>query len=412
MIARNLTADVLAALSDSPVVLLNGARQAGKSTLARGLAEGAHPARYLTLDDATVLAAARADPDGFVQALEGAVVLDEVQRAPELFRAIKAEVDRDRRPGRFLLTGSADALLLPNLSESLVGRMEILTLWPFSQGELDGRQEGFVDALFADELPALGVDEPTGQVGLWERVLRGGYPEVVGRAEAKRRRAWFNAYVTTLLQRDVRDLANIEGLTAMPRLLSLLAARASATLNYAEVSRSSGLPQTTLKRYMTLLETTFLIKTLPAWHGNLGKRLVKAPKLLLTDTGLAAHLVGLGEVPPQAGQALPGALLENFVAMEVAKQIAWSAHQPSLFHFRTQTGQEIDLVLEEAAGRLVGLEVKAGTSLSRRDFKGLETLAEARPEAFRRGVVLYGGAEVVGFAPRLHAVPLRALWTW
>lgn len=411
MIPRTITHAVLAALADTPVVLLNGARQTGKSTLAKHLADGAHPARYLTFDDATVLAAAQTDPDGFVRSLEGPVVLDEIQRVPHLFRAIKAAVDRDRRPGRFLLTGSANVLLLPTLSESLAGRMEVLTLWPFSQGELEERKETFVDRLFAIQQPSMaGPAQEQNDASLWQRVVRGGYPEVVARPTVGRRRAWFNAYITTILQRDVRDLANIEGLTAMPHLLALLAARAASQLNYSEVSRSSGIALSTLKRYMTLMEATFLVHPLPAWHANIGKRLVKTPKLFLGDTGLIAHLVGLNEVGIETNRTLLGALLENFVAMELTKQITWSERQPSLYYFRTQTGIEVDFVLEDAAGALVGVEVKAGASVSSSDLKGLRMLAEARPEAFRRGVVLYDGTEVVGFGPNLSAVPVQALW--
>ena len=411
MITRNITPVLLEALADTPVVLINGARQTGKSTLVQQLREGAHPARYLTLDDATVLAAAQADPSGFIRALEGPVVIDEVQRAPELFRAIKLEVDRNRAPGRFLLTGSADVLLLPQVSESLAGRMEVLTLWPFSQGELEGRSEGFVDVVFGEKLPAV-LPRTAEEADLWTRVMRGGYPEVVGRPLPRRQRAWFGSYLTTILQRDVRDLANIEGLTALPRLLSLLAARASALLNYSEVSRTSGLPQSTLKRYMTLLEATFLIQTLPAWHANISKRLVKSPKLLLTDTGLAAHLVGVTSVGAEVDKTLLGGLLEDFVAMEVRKQITWSESQPALHHFRLQTGQEVDLVLEGPGGRLVGVEVKASASVSGSDFKGLNALAEIHADRFHRGLVLYDGDEVVAFSATMQAVPLRALWQW
>src|SRR5574340_996593 len=289
MYRRNITGILLEALSDSPVVLVNGARQVGKSTLVRSLGESDHPARYLTLDDATVFSAANADPAGFLAGLPGAVVLDEIQRAPGLFLAIKAQVDQKRQAGRFLLTGSANVLLLPALSESLAGRMEIVTLWPLSQGELDNAQERFVDTLFA-ETPSFSCDGGEDRDNLIAKVLRGGYPEVVARPAADRRNAWFGSYVTAILQRDVRDLAHIEGLTDLPRLLSLLAARLGSLLNLAEISRSIAMPQTTLKRYMTLLQATFLVQPLPAWSGNLGKRLVKAPKLFLNDTGLAAYL--------------------------------------------------------------------------------------------------------------------------
>ncbi|PAP78962.1 ATPase [Rubrivirga sp. SAORIC476] len=411
MIQRNVTPQVRAALADTPVVLLNGARQTGKSTLARALAQDAFPggpATYVTLDDATVLAAATEDPDGYVRGLSGPVILDEVQRAPDLFRAVKAEVDRDRRPGRFLLTGSADVMLLPVASESLAGRMEIVTLWPLSQGEMEGRDERFVDAVFSDALPPA----PTG-VGdsVWTRLVRGGYPEATERDAPERRERWFESYVTTILQRDVRDLARIEGLSEMPRLLALVAARTATLLNAAELSRSSGLPATTLKRYLTLLQATFLVRELPAWSTNLSKRLVKSPKLLVVDSGLAAHLTGF-EAPGDGAVDLPGFLLETFVVGELAKQAGWNSRHVSLHHYRTQRGREVDVVLEDRAGRVVGVEVKSAGSVSGRDFRGLESLREERPEAFQRGVVLYTGSDVVPFGDGLAAVPMSALWEW
>ncbi|MEA3458280.1 MAG: ATP-binding protein, partial [Candidatus Thermoplasmatota archaeon] len=316
MIPRSITPAILEALSDTPVVLLNGARQTGKSTLMQWLAKETHPARYITLDDAAVLSAARSDPTGFLAGFDGPVVLDEVQRAPELFLAIKSAVDRNRVPGRFLLTGSANPLLLPKLSESLAGRMEILTLWPFSQGELERRREDFIDRIFANRLPQFPASDLS-RYELIQRVLAGGYPEVVGKVSARRRSAWFRSYVTTIVQREVRDLANIEHLAMMPRLLSLLAARAGALMNYTELSSSLGLPQSTLKRYMALFEMTFLSQPLPAWSANLGKRLIRSRKLVLNDTGLLAHLTGLDEERIKSEPNTFGALLENFVIMEL-----------------------------------------------------------------------------------------------
>ena len=410
MIRRNISAALLAALADNPVVLLHGARQAGKSTLAQSIATKEHPARYLTLDDAGLLAAARGDPAGFIEGLEGPLVLDEVQRAPELFLAIKVSVDRDRSPGRFLLTGSADVMLLPDLSESLAGRMEVLTLWPLSQGEIDGVKEGFLDAVFSDRLPAK-LKSLENKSTLLDRILRGGYPVVHGRVSEERQKAWFGSYITTILQRDVRDLANIEGLTQLPRLLSLIAARATSFVNLSEISRSIAIPQTTLKRYMALLETTFLVRTLPAWSGNLGKRLVKAPKLVLGDTGLMSYLLGLSKRRLAMDMNLLGPLLEGFVIMELEKQLAWSQTQSRLFHFRTQTGHEVDIVLEDSAGRLVGIEVKAGATVTSQDFKGLRAFAEMTGSRFRRGVVLYTGNESIPFGKDLHALPVNALWS-
>ncbi|HET6427882.1 MAG TPA: ATP-binding protein [Phycisphaerae bacterium] len=408
MIPRHISTQLLESLSDSPVVLLHGARQTGKSTLVKHLSATSHPSRYITLDDTSVLSATDADPAGFIAGLEGPVALDEVQRAPGLFLAIKADVDRNRRPGRYLLTGSANVLALPKLSETLAGRMEILTLWPFSQGEMDGHRETFIDNLFEGQ-PAVGI-RPQTAGDLVERILRGGYPEACRRPSWQRRRAWFNSYITTLLQRDVRDLANIEGLTAMPRLLGLLASRIGSLVNQAELARSLGMPQTTLKRYLALLEATFLVQLLPPWSSNLGKRLVKSPKLYLSDTGLAASLLGKDSDEGLKDLQLLGPLVENFVVMELRKQITWSCTQPAMFHFRTLAGHEVDVVLESAAGKIAGIEVKAGASVRASDFRGLRLLAEQTGNRFAGGVVFYTGSAIVPFGPSLHAMPLPALW--
>jgi hypothetical protein len=409
MFRRILSESILRALADRPVVLLHGARQTGKSTLVQTLAAGDHRARYLTFDDPTTLAAAQADPTGFIAGIGDRVVLDEVQLVPQLFRAIKIAVDRDRRPGRFLLTGSANILLVPRLSESLAGRMEILSLWPLSQGEIEGTADTFVDAVFAarlPETPPVAVDRSA----LLDRLLRGGYPEVVTQIAPDRRPAWFQSYVATILQRDVRDLAHIEGLTELPRLLSLLATRACALFNLAEISRAITIAYNTLKRYLTLLQTTFLIQLHPAWSGNLGKRLVKAPKLVFTDTGLLAYLLGGDPERLRLDGRLLGPLIENFAVMELRKQIGWSRRQPDMFHFRTQAGQEVDIVLEGRDGSLVGIEVKASASIGADDFKSLRAMKELTGKRFRRGVVLYTGQEPLGMGAGLHALPISTLW--
>lgn len=410
MIARHIEASLLAALADTPVVLLHGARQTGKSTLARSVAADKHPARYLTLDDTAVLAAARSDPAGFIGGLSGPVVLDEIQRAPEVFLAIKAAVDRNRKPGGFLLTGSANVLLLPRLSDSLAGRMEVLTLWPLSQGEIEGVRESFLDLLFGAALPDQRIPRES-PAQLTRRMVRGGYPGIRARISEERQKAWFGSYLTTILQRDVRDLANIEGLTTLPRLMSLLATRAASLLNISELSRSFAMPMTTLKRYIALLETSFLIQTLPPWSANLSKRLVKTPRLVLTDTGLMSYLLGLNGHRLDEQPNLLGPLLENFVITELQKQRGWSRTKPQLFHFRTQTGQEVDIVLEDAHGRIVGVEVKATSSVTAQDFKGLRALAELVDRRFHRGVLLYRGSEIIPFGAKLHAIPINSLWT-
>jgi len=409
MIRRNLTPQILAALRDTPVVYLQGPRQAGKSTLAQVLRNEGHDADYFTLDDAATLAAAQGDPDGFIAGLPERVILDEVQRVPDLFRAIKRAVDTKRQPGRFLLTGSAQALVLPKVAESLAGRMEVLTLWPFSAGEMAGRQEGFVDACFAREFKS-GAYRDTGWASLTERIVTGGFPEVVARAEAARRQAWFGSYLTTILERDVRDLANIAGLRDLPRLLRLAASRAMGLLNFADLSRDAAMPQTTLQRYWALFEATFLIRALPPWHANLGLRLVKTPKVLLADTGLLCHLLGLDATRLRADDLMTGAALECFVATELTKQIAWSETRPGLFHYRTHTQQEVDFVLEDARGRLVGIEVKKTASPASNDFKGLRHLADQAGKRFLRGILLYTGSTGVAFEANLHAAPVSSLW--
>ncbi len=406
LVSRSITGRVLAALADTPVVLLHGARQTGKTTLVRQIAQSFHPARYITLDDAVVLAAARQDPAGFLAGIESPVVLDEVQRAPQLFLGIKAEVDRQRRSGRFLLTGSANVFLIPRLSESLAGRMEVLTLWPFSETEIVGTRANFIDAVFAASLPR--ANAATGD--LLSRLLRGGYPPAVERTGPDRRQAWFASYLTTILERDIRDLAHIDALTALPRTVALTAARIATLMNFAELGRSLGLPQTTLKRYFALLEATFLVQLVPAWSGNLGKRLIKAPKLFLNDTGLAASLLGLDRERLEREAMLRGALLENLVLLELRKQSGWSHVRAQVFHFRSAAGQEVDFLLENAAGDLVGIEVKSSSTVTSRDFNGLRALAGLAGTRFHRGILLYTGPETVPFAPNLHAMPTSALW--
>ncbi len=407
---RGITPRILESLNDSPVVYLQGARQTGKSTLVQAIAEEQHPARYLTLDDATTLAAAHEDPQAFVNGFREPMIIDEIQRVPELALAIKTVVDKRRDPGRFLLTGSASVLLLPKVSESLAGRIEIHTLWPFSQGELTGTKERFIDEAFESDFDASVSVSTSHRSDLIARIVQGGYPVVAERRSHDRRRAWFGSYITTILQRDVRDMASIEGLTAMPRLLSLLASRAGALLNYAELSRSLSMPQTTLKRYMTLLETTFLVQLLPAWSSNLGKRLVKSPKIMLVDSGLLCHLTGSDVTRLGDNPTLLGDKLENFVVMELRKQSGWSRIRPALFHFRTSVGIEVDIVLESASGDVVGIEVKASTAVKPHDFSGLKALRELIGARFKRGIVLYLGSEPLPFGRDLLALPVSAIW--
>jgi hypothetical protein len=408
---RSIVDRLVAGLADTPAVLVNGARQTGKSTLVQSRELTDQRRQYLTFDDPGVLAAAKDDPKGFVAGLNKKVTLDEVQHAPEIFPVIKAAIDRNRQAGRFLLTGSANVMLLPKLSESLAGRMEVLTLWPFSQGELRGVRENFVDTLLSRKPIKWTGDIPVvRRESLIESVVAGGYPPAIARPSAARRDAWFGSYVTTILQRDIRDLANIADMTAVSRLLSVAAARAGGLLNFADLSRSAALPQTTLKRYFALLEATFLVQLLRPWSRNMGKRVIQTPKVYLNDTGLLAYVLGATASRLKAEGSLTGALIDNFVLMELLKQSTWSAMQPDLFYWRTAAGQEVDIVLEDRAGRVAGVEVKAAATLSGGDVRGLRALAGEAGEKWVRGVVLYTGTEVVPFAANLHGVPIGRLW--
>jgi uncharacterized protein len=406
MYPRHLRQALTEAFTDTPVILLTGARQTGKSTLARL----AHPeALQLTFDDLDTLALARTDPVSFLGGLPRYVVIDEVQRLPELFLPLKALVDKERLPGRFLLTGSANVLTLPKLADSLAGRMGLLRLWPLSQGELESRLERFIELAFSEEPPPLDL---AGSTDLLPRLLKGGYPEVQTRQTEKRRSVWFTDYLTTIIERDVRDLSAIEGLTDLPRLLRLIAARSAGLVNQADIARDAALNTKTFKRYFDLLQTTYLLYTLPSWSSNLGKRLVKAPKVYLTDSGVAAHLQGVNEARLKNERSLLGPLLETFVAAELQKQLGWSETTASLYHYRSHEGDEVDLVLEDKAGRLVGIEVKAAATPLPDDFKALKQFARDVGERFQRGFVLHTGVRVTSAGENFWALPINALWAW
>ncbi len=406
--ARHATETVLEALDWSPVVLIEGPRQAGKSVLARELVGPLRSAAYITLDDALTLASAQENPQDFIFGLPDPVIIDEVQRAPELFLPIKLSVDQDRRPGRFTLTGSADVLLLPRIADTLAGRMRIVRLMPFSQGEIDGVRGRFVETLFAEEpIAYFEASESRGDVAM--RVARGGFPEAVALPPGPRA-GWMRDYLTTLLERDVREVGSPSDSAALARLLRLLAARSGTVLNVSELSRVTGIARATTDRYLALFERTFAIRMVPAWAGDVGRRLVRSPKLLFIDSGLAANLVGFEAERLIGDPDTLGPLLETFVGAEIIKLLSVYDGQAELMHFRDGRGNEVDWVLEDGRGRLVGIEVKASSSPSNRDFKGLRAFADTVGSRFHRGVVLHTGTTAAPMGEGMWALPIEALW--
>jgi len=395
------------ALGDSPVVLIHGPRQCGKTTLAQ------HVGRklgyeYFNLDDDVARAAATSDPVGFVGDLPERAILDEVQRVPQLFTSLKMAVDRDRVPGRFLLTGSANVLLVPQLADSLAGRMEILRLFPFAQCEVEERHSPFLRVLFGGHFK-MGRGERLGRQ-LAERVASGGYPAALLRQSPRRRAAWYRDYIETLVQRDVRSLARIASLDALPRLLALAAGQTARLLNVADLAGPFQLSRPTIRDYVTLLERVFLIEELPPWHSNRLSRLVKRPKLHMGDTGLAAALLGLDPASLYEDRETYGQLLETFVLGELRRLASGFEEDIRFHHFRTKDGHGVDIVLEGEGRRLAGIEVKASSTVTSGDFRGLRKLAQAAGKRFVAGVVLYDGETSAGFGDGLFAVPIRALW--
>ncbi len=405
---RNITSKLEKAVLRSPVILLTGARQTGKTTLIKHIGKNKNYS-YVTFDDLRFLSAAKNDPIGFIQGLEKPVILDEVQRVPEIFLAIKHDVDENRELGRFILTGSANPLLIPRLGDSLAGRMEILELLPLSQGELLGLQESFIDTAFdKNHIYPLTKNALT-KTDLYHKIIQGGYP-LVQNMNDEGREAWFNSYITTILQRDVQDLANISGLSELPHLLKLLATRVGNLINVAELGRSTGISSTTLHRYITLLETVFLVVFQPPWHTNVGKRLTKSPKTYLVDTGLLSFLLDLRIDKAISDYRFIGSILENFIFNELQKQLTWNSMRIKLYHFRTVTGIEVDIILENQAGALVGIEIKNSETVTAHDFKGLQYLQAETGESFMKGIVLYNGSQVVPFGKDLYALPISFLW--
>ena len=393
------------ALSDTPVALIVGPRRAGKTTLVRKMGEAGRT--YITLDDQTTLDAAQSDPVGFIRGLDQAII-DEIQRVPDLLLAIKKTVDEDYRPGRFLLTGSANILKLPRVADSLVGRMETIHMLPLARAEVTGTTPRFLERLFGgklqgDQAAIVGED-------LVKLVLVGGFPEAISRDSERRRQDWARSYLTSVLTRDLRDIADIEKLTELPKFVRLLAEHSGQLVNYSQFGGSINVSHKTGQRYVALLEQVFLVATLQPWYTNALKRFAKTPKLHFLDSGLLATTRGLTFDRVKANRGEFGALLESFVFSEVLKLMTDSDLRLTPYHFRDQQMHEVDIVLERDDGMIVGIEVKAAATVKSSDFAGLRTLAEACKDRFAFGVVLYDSADLVPFGDKLAAAPLSSLW--
>jgi uncharacterized protein len=406
VITRLAQSQVSMAMEDTRVVLIVGPRQAGKTTLARQYANSQRP--YITLDDAATLAAARLDPTGFIRGLTSAVI-DEVQRAPELLLAIKESVDKDPAPGRFLLTGSTNLMALPLVADSLAGRLAVISLLPFAQAELAGTPGDLLDRLFdGGALPP--VTAPITGDDLMARVLQGGYPEALRRSSASRRNAWLEDYVALILDRDVRDIASIDQLGRMPRLLSMLAAHAGQLVNHSSYGAALGLTSPTAQKYVSILERLFLLRQIPPWSHNAVSRLTKTPKLHFLDTGLLAAQRGDTAATLSKDRTPYGALLENFVVSEVLKLATWSNHGLRISHFRTKEQTEVDLVIEDRRGRVIGIEVKASATVRAADLRGLRQLQESVGDKFVQGLLLHDHDRITPWGEKLHAAPVSMLW--
>ncbi|HEY7830674.1 MAG TPA: ATP-binding protein [Solirubrobacteraceae bacterium] len=408
LVSRRARRLVVEALADTRVVFVTGARQVGKSTLAQEIVANEHPATVVSFDDEGPRAAARLDPTGFLEGLPGPVLIDEVQRVPELLLAIKYRVDRDTRPGRFLLTGSANVFASRRVHEALTGRMETIVLWPLAQAETRNADTNIVDLLFAGRAPDV-QGAPVGRAAFASIAAAGGYPEALLRSPGRRRDRWFANYVHDTFETDLRDISDALKLTELPRLLRLIAAQAANELVYRNLARRLDLTHATVKSYIELLEMVFLARRLPAWRPGIGAREVRAPKGYIVDSGLLAHLLGAGERRIGEDDQVTGKVLENFVAMEVLRLADWAKIDTRLYHYR-QGREEIDLILESRAGAVAAIEVKSSATIRPRDYSAITRLRDAMDKQFKAGIVVYTGRQTVPLGDRIWAVPVSGLW--
>ena len=405
MFERFAEKNLLDALNDTPVVLIHGSRQCGKTTLAQlvGQKLGYY---YLTFDDTNQLNSAKNDPVGFIDTLPEKVIIDEVQRAPEIFTSIKASVDNNRKPGRFILTGSANVLLLPKLSDSLAGRVEIIHLRALSQAEIIGRQSSVMLSIFTRNLDQ--NVKTTGYVKLGKKlntlITSGGYPSALSRTSENRRMAWYRDFTNTIIQRDIQDIASIQNVSILPKLLQLCASQTGRLFNVSDLASPFSVSRPTIKEYITLLEQIFLVEQIQPWHTNRLSRLIKTPKIHLADTGLACALLNVRSDDLEKDRSLFGQLLETYVFQELQKYASWQDNNIGIYHFRNKDKVEVDFVIQDGK-YITGIEVKASATIQLSDFKGLIKLRDAVDDSFANGVVFYDGDTILSFGDRLFAIP-------
>lgn len=413
-LSRAITSDILASLKTNPAVFLNGPRQAGKSTLSQQISSHLNGS-YITLDDIGVYSNASADEEGFLRNFEHFVVIDEIQMLPRLFRLLKLIIDqmRYKEPqkanGRFLLTGSANLMTLPQLSDAMLGRMAIYELWPFSFAESKNSIEGFIDYVFTKR-PQFQQDA-FASFDLASALRAATFPQIsLHNADTNQ---WYRDYLNIIIQRDVRNIMEIEKIGAFMQVIKLLATRAATLVNDSAMASEVKLNNATYLRYKTLLSLVFIVFNIKSWHNNLGKRLVKSSKLFFTDTGLLTYLLGVdAQTLKQRDSNMYGRVLENFVASELMKQISRTNDNYSLYHFRTHDQKEVDFIIERKDGSIVAIEVKAKSSPVAEDYKHLALLQETLGDKFVAGIILHQGNNIMHFNDKLYSAPIASLWNF
>lgn len=407
MYKRYINTSISTALKDTPAVIVVGPRQSGKTTLIKGFVSNEWS--YVTLDDMNQLQFAKDDPVGFIRNFTARyVVIDEVQRVPELMLPLKQAIDEDRLPGRFLLSGSANAMALPRVADSLAGRLEVINLFPLSECEIQNKAPTFFLKLLNSEVPQsknIRVREV-----LIEKVSKGGFPEALERASESRRMAWFQQYIISIIQKDLNELADIEHLNVMFKLIQIFSNQVAQLIDYTHVAQQLGLPRQTVKRYLQLLKQLFIFQELPAWHNDQNKRLIKTPKMHIIDSGLLCGLKRISNKKLQVDRQLFGYLLENYIFCELQKMASWLEEPLYFYHYRDKDKVEVDMVIETLSGEVIGIEVKAGATIDKTDFQGLVRLKNSAGDKFKVGILLYDADHTNQFESRIYSAPIGSIW--